>query len=228
MLYQDDHYLLIQALSISGTNIKSLLMNADYSYPVPTQYFEKDTKTGDYTSIARHAVSAFCNLKSLSLLIGFTEFSKHDGENSLDGLQSCLAQISSLTNLDLQAGDWSNEESWWDLIGPTTWPHLRRFSISGPRFEGRHLAEFVERHSLEYFEMGEMVLIDLYWDDTLDLISECMLDTTEISISGPLCYDHGDYESWEKLECDNKDIREQIEKYMKFGGVNPLSRENFK
>ena len=227
-IYQHDHSLLVRALSISGIKLKSLVMNRGTQDGVPIESFAGEVLLdGENCSISlpilnRHIKNAYCDLKVLHLVSSV----RISSDEHLLCLRSCLAEIHGLTNLHLEFTEYYPGSSSFGAILGTTWPHLIHVSISFMSVKGEDLIHFLSpKHSLnpslQSFTMGNIMLMDIRWFEVLDGICACMSKAKDIFISGPLIHHEGS-ESWEILERGNKDLKKQIENYLKLGGVNPL------
>ena len=222
-VYQHDHHLLIRALSISNTKVKSLIEMQDYVRPVTLLSFSTKVFMTDCSPIVRHTMNVYHKLQVLHLVFECSEIDCSE-KSYLEGLNSCLVQMPVLTDLSLNAVSDEVPPSVGDIVKQAAWPLLRHFSFSGMMAKKRDLVRLLKAHSLQSFSCGAVVLRGTEWSSTLNAIRACMPKPRKVFVSGPLARGRDyEYEDWYRLTGGNlKELDKQIEDFMDFKGVNPL------
>ena len=110
-----------------------------------------------------------------------------------------------------------------DMFEHWSCPHLSHVSLHGISFTKNQLLRFLETHALQSLTLGELRLDGHYWVSTLDAIWDCVQKPRHIGFLGPL-HVHEDWLYWNRLIKEVDGLKEKIEFYLHYGGVNPLPR----
>ena len=218
-IYSPTHTLLVRALSTSSRKVKTFSVARQGPYGIPLMSLHTDHMSDYRISTLWSMLNSYSGLKTLSLVINAP-----CGASTIESRWMRL-WMPDLTNLSITTNSHLYEMVPFNAFTCWKCPRLRCLSLSGVRIEKQQLLKTLQVPLLHSLTIGDLELSGDCWISTLDSIRNCIPKHQHIFLSGALHvaeWDSDSYGPWAFLNSKVDDLEKKVERYINFGGINPL------
>jgi len=217
-----EFFTVTRALSLTHKTVKKVLARS-YLRLYQSAF---DSNALMSTSLMRHTINALQDAETLSMRI--CSRPGHD-TGSIDALPTVLQSMTVLKDLDLDMnkllGDNDTLYTLPELFGSrSVWPHLSYLKVSSFAASETTLIRFLTRlRALRELRLENIELTSGSWESTIEGM-RTSLGLRALTLDMPLRH-LGGVDVWDELTWDVEFMDEKIERYVLYGGKNPLRVE---